>query len=122
MNAANVGDVIVASVHRLMNDYRRKLESPAGDRSMRFECECDRVECSDSFRMNIDDYDKIRARAGLFAVTLRHHGSDEPVVETTESYSVVRKAATAHEFQTVVPQTTRSAETVRPRDSNTVNS
>jgi hypothetical protein len=105
MNAAEAGDAIVASVHRLMNDYRRKLESPAADGSMRFECECDRVECFDSFRMSVDDYDEIRARPDWFTLSARHLGSDELVIRTSQSYSVVEKAAARHEFQTVIPQT-----------------
>jgi hypothetical protein len=96
---APAADATVASVHRAMNEQRRSLESPAAGASMTCECECDRVECFDSFRILLETYDDVRAHALRFVVAPGHESSDELVVATTETYLVVEKVGEDPEAQ-----------------------
>lgn len=92
MPSTATSDLTVASVHRAMNERRRTLEPPAEDATVRCECECHRVECFNSFRIGVEDYEDVRAEAHHFVVTPGHQSPGESVIAMTHSYLVIEKA------------------------------
>lgn len=55
-------------------------------------CECDRLDCADQIRVDVDAYEKIRRDATLFFVRPGHEDdSVEDVVDTGGDYLIVRK-------------------------------
>jgi hypothetical protein len=79
------------SVHRTMNEQRRRGNSPAAT-SMRCECECHRAGCGDSFVIAMDAYEAVRANGRRFVVTPGHQHESETIISTTEDYFVIEKA------------------------------
>lgn len=85
---------------RLESDLRRLT---ADDEPVDFICECGRLECSDSVRLTISEYERVRQDASTFVVVAGHEIRDaEDVVFRCERYVVVQKNA---EARPVVEQT-----------------
>ncbi|HEX2084751.1 MAG TPA: hypothetical protein VHF89_03640 [Solirubrobacteraceae bacterium] len=57
-----------------------------------FVCECGRVDCADSVRLTLEEYETIRASSLDFVVVPGHQAPDvEDVVDLHEHYARVRK-------------------------------
>jgi len=57
-----------------------------------FVCECGRTDCTQAVPMTIEDYERVRQDALLFAIVPGHEFEDaEDVISATAAYAVVRK-------------------------------
>ena len=55
-------------------------------------CECGQVDCTEQIEMSLDEYERLRQDAQLFAIVPGHEAADvEEVVAEHGGYSVVRK-------------------------------
>jgi hypothetical protein len=64
--------------------------------TVRFRCECARFDCNEPLELPVQEYERIRANARRFFVTLGHELPDaEEVVETHAGYLVVEKRGQA---------------------------
>ena len=72
---------------------RRDLRALPEDREpVDFVCECGRVECADSVKLSLEEYEAIRASSLDFFVVPGHQSPDvEDVVDINERYARVRK-------------------------------
>jgi hypothetical protein len=74
---------------RLRSDLRALPEDPE---PVDFVCECGRVECAESVKLSLDEYEAIRASSLEFFVVPGHQSPDvEDVVDINERYARVRK-------------------------------
>ena len=74
---------------RLEKDLRRL---PVDGEPVEFVCECGMLECSESVRLTIDEYEHVRSESSTFAVLPGHEiGDVEDVVARSDRYLVVRK-------------------------------
>ena len=58
---------------------------------MSCECECHRAECGASFQVTIEAYEAVRADGRRFLVAPGHQTSDESIISTSDTYSVIEK-------------------------------
>lgn len=79
------------SVHRTMNEQRKKDISPTAA-SMKCECECHRAGCGTSFMITMDDYAAVRTNGRRFVVAPGHQHESELIVSKTAEYFVIEKA------------------------------
>jgi hypothetical protein len=75
---------------RVERDLQPIIEGP--DELLPFVCECARRECSETIRLTIAEYERVRADATRFAVAAGHEITDvEDVVERHDRYLVILK-------------------------------
>lgn len=89
--AAAFLDGSASQVHRAMNERRCADARAAGQRTVKCECECSRVECFSGFTVEIGEYQAIRASPDRFIVAPGHETPDEAVVSQAADYLVVDK-------------------------------
>ncbi len=79
---------------REINDrLRDSLRSlPVDDEPVDFICECGHADCTETVRLQLDEYERVRQDPLLFALLPGHQIEDaEDVLSANERYLVVRK-------------------------------
>jgi hypothetical protein len=80
------------ALFRNVNERVRELANELGAGPVAFVCECGQADCTESLRVSVADYERIRAEPTHFIVAPGHESPEvERIVERTEHYDVVRK-------------------------------
>jgi hypothetical protein len=81
------------SLFREVNEQLERLaERPGSMRPQRFVCECLYSDCIETIQLELDDYERVRARPSWFFVVPGHEDPTvENVVEKGLRYTVVEK-------------------------------
>jgi hypothetical protein len=83
------------SLWREVNERIKEVAESSGD-EVEFVCECARMDCIDTIRMSLAEYEQIRSSPLRFPVTAGHDFPEvESVVEVSDGYAVVEKKGAA---------------------------
>jgi hypothetical protein len=84
------------SLWREINERIKAVAETSGE--VEFLCECPRMECTESIKMSMAEYERIRSSPTHFPVVVGHDFPEvERVVEASDGYVVVEKKGAAAE-------------------------
>jgi hypothetical protein len=101
----------------LFREVNERIEHLAGAASSaEFICECLQAECDEPASLTRDEYEQIRSSSNRFFVLRGHQFADiEEVVETNDSYLIVKKLGVGADVaKTLDPRTREARHVDRP--------
>jgi hypothetical protein len=80
------------ALFRVVNERVREVRPEEGEEETGFLCECGDEACTETIRLSVREYERIRSDPTLFFVAPGHEiPSVEDIIERNERYVVVRK-------------------------------